>query len=92
MESRACYGYYGELGGASGERKPKAYRGGYNINTYYFLVDWHIPGISSETEIKAKTFRNAERRVKEWAKRDGGTFIGENPKYTRINHYWEAEQ
>ena len=86
MESRACYGYYGEGHGASGEIRPKAYRGGYSINTYYFLIDWHMPGISNEAEIKAKTFENAERRAKALAKQENGTFIGENPKYAILNH------
>lgn len=84
LESRSAYGYYGEGHGATGEIPPKER---YTMDRFYFLVDWHINGISNEVAVTAKNFKNAERNVKAWAKRDGGTFLGENPKFISINHY-----
>ena len=90
MESRACYGYYGEGFGASGESAPRAYRGGYQINTYYFQFQWGTDCPFSEiVEFKAKTFENALKSAKAYARREGCTFLGESPKHIKFNHTWD---
>lgn len=84
LETRSAYGYYGEGHGATGEIPPKE---SYTMERFYFLVDWHITGISNKVDVMAKNFKNAERNVKAWAKRDGGTYLGEDPDFIAINHY-----
>ena len=93
MESRSAYGYYGEGHGATGEMPPETEkdRGGYQMNLYSFLVDWHMVGISNKVEVRAKSFKNAERNVKAWAKRDGGTYIGEDPEWIKTNHCFDKD-
>lgn len=91
MESRACYGWYGEGCGASGESAP-IQRGGYKMSDYYFLVDWHDSFFSNKVSVKAMDFAHAEKNVKAWAKKDGGTFIGEDPDYYNINHYYDKDR
>ena len=83
LESRAAYGYYGEGYGVSGEQPPKEH---YTIQSYYFLIDWHDPRFSNCVSVKAKNFKNAIRQAKAWAKRDGGTFLGEDPDRAIFNH------
>lgn len=40
MESRACYGYYGEGHGATGEATPKKARpSGYSFDDYVFRIE-----------------------------------------------------
>lgn len=85
LESRSAYGYYGEGHGATGETPPKKEH--YTMDTFHFLVDWHDDFFSKRVTITAKNFKNAERNVKAWAKREGGTFLGEDPDFISINHY-----
>lgn len=79
LESRSCYGYYGEGHGATGETPPDKMRGGYSIKEYRFVIDWHIRGIANEGIIHARNYKNAVKQAKAWAKRDGGEFIGDTP-------------
>ena len=88
LESRSAYGYYGEGHGATGEKPPKEH---YTMEKFHFLVDWHHPMISKKVDIMAKNFKNAERNVKAWAKHDGGTFLGEDPDFISINHFYDHE-
>ena len=84
MESRACYGWYGEGNGASGETKVRHGRS-HKLGTFRFIVDWHLYGVSNKVEVNAMDLEHAERNVKAWAKRDGGTFLGEDPEYIISN-------
>lgn len=77
VESRACYGFYGEGHGLSGEEPPKQSRGGWQYDYFYFRIDWGDARLSQLAVIKAKTRENAIRQAKAWAKRDGGTFLGD---------------
>ena len=86
LESRASYGYYGVGYGATGENEPKRYKGGYTMNTYHFLIDWHDPFFSNRFKVAAKSFENAERAAKAYARKNGGTFLGEDPEHIRANH------
>jgi hypothetical protein len=79
LESRATYGYYGEGHGATGEKPPKTHASGWSIYTYYFEYSGSPlckRGINT-VEINARSYSNALRRAKAWAKDNGLTIVGD---------------
>ena len=74
MESRACYGYYGLAGGATGENPPKTHKRGWHFETYHFVTDWNQ---SKVIEIKACDYEHAVKQAQAWAKRDGFHILGD---------------
>lgn len=82
MESRACYGYYGEGHGASGESKPKKeHASGWSFDDYAFEVKGIGRYFYPKIEVKAKSYENALKAVEKQGRREGFEivkFIGKN--------------
>jgi len=71
MESRACYGYYGEGHGATGESKPKKeHASGYSFNDYVFRIEGIGHYEYPQMEVKAIDFAHAVTAIEKQAKKD----------------------
>lgn len=84
MESRACYGYYGEAYGLTGEMQPVIHKSGWSLKTFYFEVKGQ--GFS-HVEIKACDYAHAIKQLKRWAKRDGFEIVGNKKGYENQANY-----
>ena len=81
MESRACYGYYGEGHGVTGETKPKTHASGWSFDDYVFEVKGVGRYAYPRCKVKAKDYDHALAQMKKWGKRDSFEivkFIGKN--------------
>ena len=72
MESRACYGYYGEGHGATGEAVPKKqHPSGYSFDDYVFEVKGVGRYVYPICKVKAMDYDHAVAQMKRWGKREG---------------------
>lgn len=85
MESRACYGYYGEGHGCTGENQPaKPHKKGWRFMTFHFEVQ----GLGFKyVEIKACDYAHAMKQLERWAKRDGFVIVGDKEGYENQVNY-----
>ena len=67
LESRSAYGYYGELGGASGETPPKTHKRGWEFGQYIFKTN--EPTGMYDLSIKACDYAHALKQAKAYAKK-----------------------
>ena len=70
LESRSAYGYYGEHGGASGEKSPKTHKSGWEFHNYTLITDepeWKIPRVI----IRACDMEHAIKQAKAYCKKHG---------------------
>ena len=68
LESRSSYGWFGERGGASGERAPKTHKSGWEYHSYLLITDqpeWMIPRVSLRAIDMEHAVKQAKRYVKE---------------------------
>lgn len=79
MESRACYGYYGEGHGCTGEVQPVVHKSGWRFMNFYF----EVKGLSgfNHVEVKACDYAHAMKQLKAWARRDGFEIVGNEKGY-----------
>lgn len=85
MESRACYGYYGEGHGCTGEMQPKKiHKSGWRFMYFHFEV--RGKGFS-HVEIKACDYAHAMKQLKAWAKRDGFEIVGDKKGFENQRNY-----
>lgn len=84
MESRACYGYYGEGHGCTGENPPVIHKRGWRFMDFHFEVKGK--GFT-HVEIKACDYAHAMKQLKRWAKRDGFEIVGNEKGYENQVNY-----
>ena len=75
LESRSAYGYYGELGGATGEIAPKTHKRGWHFSEYVFRTsepEWMFNNLS----IKACDYEHALKQAKTYAKKNRCEILG----------------
>lgn len=87
MESRACYGYYGEGHGCTGEMQTKkVHKSGWRFMTFFFEVKGkRFP--FTHVEIKACDYAHAMKQLKAWAKRDGFEIVGDKKGFENQRNY-----
>ena len=71
LESMACYGYYGEGHGATGETPPrKAHSSGYRFDDYVFKVEGVGHYVYPLCRVKAMDFAHAAAQMDKWARKE----------------------
>lgn len=84
MESRACYGYYGEGHGCTGEMQPVIHKSGWRFKDFHF----EVKGIAfKHVQIKTCDYDHAVKQLKKWAKRDGFEIVGDKKGYENQRYY-----
>lgn len=67
LESRACYGWFGLAGGASGEAEPKTHKSGWHFGEYLLITDqpdWMCPRV----RITASDMDHAVKQAKKYCR------------------------
>lgn len=68
METRATYGYYGTLGGTTGENAPKTHKSGWQYEEYTLITDepeWKCPRVKIKASDMAHAIKQAKKHCRD---------------------------